>query len=67
MLREEVRQVRLAEDLAETDSTRPDNLLDPQSVGVQVSQLAEPLSGAYAYGGGRVRPDPHKQIDPEVS
>jgi hypothetical protein len=40
MLGQEVSWVALAQDLAKVDAARPDGLLHPESLGIEVSQLA---------------------------
>jgi hypothetical protein len=42
--REQVRRVDLTVDLAEVYASQPDGLLNPQSVGIEVTQFAQTLS-----------------------
>ena len=58
---EQVCRVDFARDFTQVDTPEADGLLDPQGVGIQVSQFAKALPVANAYGCAGIRP--HAQID----
>ena len=61
MLGEQIRGILLPKHLFELQSPATDGLLDPQRVGVQVSQFSEALPGTDAKGRRGVRPDPQRR------
>ena len=52
VLREEVCRIDVAADFPEFDTPVSDPLLDPETSGIDVSQLATSLASAYSHRGG---------------
>ena len=67
MLCKEVGGVDVAEDFAKVHPARPYRLLDPQSVGIQMSQFPQTLPAADPNGGRRIRPYSQGQVLSEVA
>ena len=67
MFREEVRRIPLSGDLAQVNPLLPHGLLHPESMGVQMAQLAEALPGTYTDSCRAIRPDTHGDFEAQIS
>jgi hypothetical protein len=67
MFGEEIRWVLSAQDLVQPEFLPSQALLKPQTVTLEVSQLAKALTPCRPHGGLTVRPNPNRQVNARIS